>query len=158
MSVRWRPLAIAMATAIVVDATVPWIQTLARGVHPRPGEIRSVSDLVLATAFAAALYLWLSLRDTRAALGMAERTQLVLDTQLSLAADVQRRLLPSLPAATDTGRQNRCCLRRRAGARVSGAADQRVSARTSRRPERAGSLRCCPSRRSSLASAAARPE
>jgi len=103
MRLRWRPLAFAVVTAIVVDVTVGWIQTLvARGVHPRPGEIRSVSDFVLATAFAAALYLWLSLRDTRAALGMAERTQLVLDTQLSLAAAVQRRLLPSPPAATDT--------------------------------------------------------
>lgn len=98
MTRSWRPIVAAAAVAIVVYWSVRWLQTLiADTVHPPRGEIRSVSDLVLATAFAVALYLWLNLRATRHALTAAERSQLVLDTELALAAEVQRRLLPSLP-------------------------------------------------------------
>jgi len=41
------------------------------------------------------IYLWLHLRATRTRLTGLERAQIVLDTQLSLAADIQRHLLPS---------------------------------------------------------------
>jgi len=84
-------------------AAVRWLQAFVAGaLHPPSGEIRSVSDLILAGAFGVALYLWLSLRTTRDALTTAERSQLLLNTQLTLAAEVQRRLLPAVPARDTT--------------------------------------------------------
>ena len=65
-----------------------------RVVHPPRGEVLFVSDVILATAFGIAIYLWLSLRATRTRLTDLERAHIVLDTELSLAADIQRHLLP----------------------------------------------------------------
>jgi phosphoserine phosphatase RsbU/P len=65
-----------------------------RVVHPPRGEVLFVSDVILASAFGIAIYLWLSLRATRTRLTDLERAHIVLDTQLSLAADIQRHLLP----------------------------------------------------------------
>jgi serine phosphatase RsbU (regulator of sigma subunit) len=56
-----------------------------------------ISDLVLATALGAVAYLWLHLRATRTRLTGLERAQIVLDTQLSVAAQIQRHLLPPVP-------------------------------------------------------------
>jgi len=67
---------------------------VARVVHPPRGEVLFVSDLILASAFGIAIYLWLRLRATRTRLTDLERAHIVLDTQLSLAADIQRHLLP----------------------------------------------------------------
>jgi sigma-B regulation protein RsbU (phosphoserine phosphatase) len=98
MMKAWRPVVAAATAAIVVYGGVHWLQAfIGAAVHPARGEIRSVSDIILATAFGVALYLWLNLRATRHALTAAERSRLVLDTQLALAADVQRRLLPAVP-------------------------------------------------------------
>jgi len=66
-------------------------------VQPRRGEVLAVSDMILAAAFGVVVYLWLNLRATRTRLTGLERAQIVLDTQLSLAADIQRHLLPSAP-------------------------------------------------------------
>jgi len=66
-----------------------------RVVHPPRGEVLFVSDVILATAFGIAIYLWLSLRATRTRLTDLERAHIVLDTELSLAADIQRHLLPA---------------------------------------------------------------
>ncbi len=44
--------------------------------------------------------LWLKLRQTQNVLSVLERERVVLDTQLSIAADVQRGLLPPVPAPT----------------------------------------------------------
>lgn len=99
-SARARPLVAAAATAILVYGSVRWLQAaIAAAVHPPRGEIRSVSDVILAAAFGAVLYLWLDLRITRHALTAAERSQLALDTQLALAAEVQQHLLPAPPDA-----------------------------------------------------------
>jgi serine phosphatase RsbU (regulator of sigma subunit) len=65
-----------------------------RVVHPPRGEVLFVSDVILASAFGIAIYLWLSLRATRTRLTDLERAHIVLDAQLSLAADIQRHLLP----------------------------------------------------------------
>jgi serine phosphatase RsbU (regulator of sigma subunit) len=64
-------------------------------VRPPRGEVLLVSDAILATAFGVVVYLWLNLRTTRTRLTDLERAQIVVDTQLSLAAHIQRRLLPS---------------------------------------------------------------
>jgi hypothetical protein len=63
-------------------------------VRPPRGEILLVSDVILATAFGVAVYLWLHLRATRTRLTDLERDQVVVDTQLTLAAQIQHHLLP----------------------------------------------------------------
>jgi sigma-B regulation protein RsbU (phosphoserine phosphatase) len=72
-----------------------------RVVRPPRGEVLFVSDLILATAFGGAVYLWLNLRATRTRLTTLEREQIVLETQLSLAADIQRHLLPPIPVGSN---------------------------------------------------------
>ncbi len=70
-------------------------------VRPPRGEVLLVSDMILATAFGVVIYLWLNLRATRTRLTGLERAQIVLDTQLSLAARIQRHLLPSAPVESN---------------------------------------------------------
>jgi sigma-B regulation protein RsbU (phosphoserine phosphatase) len=68
--------------------------------QPTELELTWISDGVLALTVGAVTYFWLRLRATRATLSVVERDKLVLDTQLSLAAELQRSLLPALPADT----------------------------------------------------------
>lgn len=70
-----------------------------RTFQPSERELAWVSDVVLATAFGVAVYLWRHLSATRLALASRERAELILDTELAIAADMQRRLLPDLPPA-----------------------------------------------------------
>ena len=56
---------------------------------------------MLAVAFGAATFLWLHLRRARTALTRLERAQLVLETELTIAADIQRGMLPLPPPARD---------------------------------------------------------
>ena len=65
------------------------------------GELTWIGDLILAIFLGVALYLWLHLRLTRAALLELERNRIVLDTQLTIAAKIQRDLLPAVPASRD---------------------------------------------------------
>lgn len=69
--------------------------------RPTEWELTWISDVVLSTAFGIAVYLWRDLRATRAELSERERAELVLQTQLSLAASMQQRLLPPAPATAD---------------------------------------------------------
>jgi len=75
---------------------------LIRVVRPTEWELAWVSDGALAAALGVAVYFWRHLHATRDQLAERDRVELVLQTQLSLAADIQRRLLPVLPAA-DSG-------------------------------------------------------
>jgi serine phosphatase RsbU (regulator of sigma subunit) len=70
---------------------------LIRSIGPTEWELAWVSDVALAGAFGTAVYLWRHLLNTRRELEERERTRLVVDTQLSIAADIQRQLLPPLP-------------------------------------------------------------
>ncbi len=72
-----------------------------RFVRPPRGEVLFVSDVILATAFGIVIYLWLNLRATRMRLTGFERAQIVMDTQLSLAAQIQRNLLPPIPGGSN---------------------------------------------------------
>ena len=67
--------------------------------RPTEVELTWISDVLLSIAFGVAVYLWRGLRATRAELSEHERADLVLQTQLSLAATMQQRLLPRAPAA-----------------------------------------------------------
>lgn len=76
-------------------------RAVVRAVGPTPGELLWISDVVLAVALGLVTYLWLNLRLTRAELTELEREQLVVRTELAMAADIQRRLLPEPPEATN---------------------------------------------------------
>jgi sigma-B regulation protein RsbU (phosphoserine phosphatase) len=89
---------LAAAGGYVLAATLE--AAVIRSLQPTEWELAWVSDVALAGAFGAAMYLWIHLLTTRTALADRERSELVLQTQLSLAADIQRRLLPELPPPT----------------------------------------------------------
>jgi len=72
-------------------------EALIRILRPTEGELTWISDVVTAAAFGVAVYLWRHLRATRLELSERERDELVLQTQLTLAASMQRRLLPAAP-------------------------------------------------------------
>ncbi len=74
---------------------------LIRLLRPTEVELTWVSDLVLSSALGIAVYLWRHLRATRLALTERERATLVIQTQLSLAESMQRRLLPRVPSPAD---------------------------------------------------------
>jgi serine phosphatase RsbU (regulator of sigma subunit) len=74
-----------------------------RWLQPTEWELEWVSDVVLAVALGMAVYLWRHLLATRHELAQRERAEIVLQTQLSLAAEIQRRLLPPLPATANGG-------------------------------------------------------
>jgi len=95
---RTQPLSQAVVVALAFYLIAGTIEaSLIRIVQPTEMELDWVSDMVLSAALGAAVYLWLHLRATRLALTEREREQLVIQTQLSLAEGMQRRLLPPVP-------------------------------------------------------------
>jgi sigma-B regulation protein RsbU (phosphoserine phosphatase) len=74
---------------------------LIKMLRPTEVELTWVSDLVLSSALGIAVYLWRHLRVMRLALTERERAALVIQTQLSLAESMQRRLLPAVPPPAD---------------------------------------------------------
>jgi hypothetical protein len=92
----------AACAAIIIYSCVRGLESLFVYVAVPPrGEMRSVNYVFLTTALGLAMYLWLDLRATRTTLTGMERSQVVVDTQLALAAEVQRRLLPAVPESLD---------------------------------------------------------
>jgi len=95
---RTRPASQAVIVALAFYLFAGTIEaSLIRIVQPTEMELDWVSDMVLSAALGTAVYLWLHLRATRLALTEREREQLVIQTQLSLAEGMQRRLLPPVP-------------------------------------------------------------
>ena len=89
---------------------------LIRVLQPSEMELDWISDVVLSSALGVSMYLWLHLRATRLALTERERAQVILESQLSMAEAMQRRLLPPdtqptsrlrMGGTPDTGRQDR---------------------------------------------------
>jgi sigma-B regulation protein RsbU (phosphoserine phosphatase) len=72
---------------------------LIRALRPTEWELAWVGDVALALALGIAVYLWRHLLTTRRELEERERSELVLQTQLSVAAEIQQRLLPRVPPA-----------------------------------------------------------
>src|SRR5262249_12922622 len=68
-----------------------------RVLHPQRLELLFLNDFVLAMASGLAVYLALTLRTARTRLTDLERAQVALDTQRSVAATLQRHLLPKVP-------------------------------------------------------------
>jgi sigma-B regulation protein RsbU (phosphoserine phosphatase) len=73
--------------------------TLIRALQPNEWELAWVSDAVLAAALGIAVYLWRHLLTTRRELEERERAELTLQLQLSVAAEIQKGLLPAVPVA-----------------------------------------------------------
>lgn len=89
---------IATASAVLLYVLATGIEILLiEGLRPTEIELAWISDAILALAFGFAVFLWLHLKWTRMTLSRLEREHIVLDTQLSLAAEIQRGLLPAIP-------------------------------------------------------------
>ena len=103
MNVNQRALAESAAAAVCGYVIAAILEaTLIRWVRPTEWELAWVSDAALAVALGIAVYLWRHLLNTRRELEERERVELVLQTQLSIAAEIQRRLLPPV-SPTDNG-------------------------------------------------------
>ena len=84
--------ATAAATALSVFVLGALLETrLISLLQPSEGELTWISDLFLAGCLGVAIYLWLDLRFTRAALAELERSKIVLDTQFAVAANCPKR-------------------------------------------------------------------
>jgi len=68
-----------------------------RILRPDAEEITWIGDALLSGGFIVVTWLWVRLRETQMALTDLERQQIVAETQLTIAARVQRSLLPALP-------------------------------------------------------------
>jgi hypothetical protein len=71
-----------------------------RVLRPDAQQLTWIGDLVAASGFMVMTTLWMQLKQTRDVLSALERDHVVLDTQLSIASDVQRSLLPPVPLPT----------------------------------------------------------
>jgi len=71
--------------------------TLIRALQPNEWELAWVGDAALSVALGNAVYLWRHLVTTRRELEERERAELALQMQLSIAAEIQNRLLPPVP-------------------------------------------------------------
>ena len=99
---RWRVLIQSAGVAGVAYLLAGATETaVIRALRPTEWELAWISDVVLATALGVAVYLWRHLQASRQELAARERADLILETQLSVAADIQRRLLPALPSPAD---------------------------------------------------------
>jgi phosphoserine phosphatase RsbU/P len=97
-----RPILEALASALVAFvAALAFERGLIRLLGLDFRELEWISDVVLAVGFGVATFLWLHLRLARTALTRLERAQLVLETELTIAADIQRGMLPPPPPARD---------------------------------------------------------
>src|SRR5207244_9522232 len=84
MKRRIRTVGVAACAAIIIYSCVRGLETLfVLVVDPPRGEMRSVNYVLLSVSFGVAIYLWLDLRATRAALTGIERSQIVVETQLA---------------------------------------------------------------------------
>ena len=91
---------IALVSAVVVSLAANGIELIViRLVRPSEQALTWVSDLVIAVVLAAAIYLRLDLQATRMRLSRVEQEQIVADTELSLAAEIQSGRLPKAPSA-----------------------------------------------------------
>ena len=98
---RQSPRLVASGAAVLVYFVASGTEiAVIRTIRPTEIELAWISDAILATAFGAAIYLWLHLKSSRLALSQLEREHIALNTQLSVAAEIQRGLLPPVPVST----------------------------------------------------------
>jgi serine phosphatase RsbU (regulator of sigma subunit) len=99
--VRWRPAVLAALAGVAGFLLATRGESLIiAAVHGDRAKLEWISDTVVSLGVVALTYLWLNLRESQVRVLALEREQIVLDEQLRLAAEIQRTLLPDLPAAT----------------------------------------------------------
>lgn len=99
---RKRPAALSALVAILAYGIAKGLQLgVIRAAHIGEEALTWVADVALSAALGLVTYYWLHLRAARSELSRLERAQVVLDTQLGMAAEIQRGLLPRVP-----GRRN----------------------------------------------------
>jgi serine phosphatase RsbU (regulator of sigma subunit) len=93
-----RLLALALGAGLIVMIVGASVESaVLAAFRPSGFELRWVGDLVAATGIAGGTYLALRLSAARTQVLDLERGRIALDEQLKLAAELQRRLLPSVP-------------------------------------------------------------
>ena len=98
MSLARRVLSESAAAAVFAYIAAAALEAaLIRALQPTEWELALVGDAALAIALGIVVYLWRHLLTTRRELEERERSELVLEAQLSLAAEIQQRLLPKVP-------------------------------------------------------------
>jgi Stage II sporulation protein E (SpoIIE) len=94
----WRSMGVAL---VLVSVTVAGSQGLERLINrllrPDAEEWTWISDLILSAGLLVMTVFWARLRQARNTISSLDAQRLVLDTQLSIASDVQRALLPPIP-------------------------------------------------------------
>jgi sigma-B regulation protein RsbU (phosphoserine phosphatase) len=96
---RYRQVLIALLSSVAVYLAANAAEfAFIRALHPTEVELTWISDLILAGGFGYAIYLWLHLKAARKELADAERARIAIDTELALAAEIQRSFLPRVPA------------------------------------------------------------
>jgi hypothetical protein len=96
----WRLAAISVVAGAVAYVLGAVLESRVMAVYSASkSQLEWVSDVVVATAVVVTTWLWLHLRASRMRLLQLERQQVALDEQLRLAAEIQRNLLPALPAS-----------------------------------------------------------
>jgi phosphoserine phosphatase RsbU/P len=98
MSHRIKPVLLALGASVLAFLAAAGIELLTtRLFHAEPRDVVWVSDVILAAALLVASFLWLDLRSTQIRLTDLERSQVALDAELRLAAEIQRGFLPPVP-------------------------------------------------------------
>jgi phosphoserine phosphatase RsbU/P len=98
MTHRKREILLSLLSAIVVYWVANIVESaVIRWTHPSERALTWISDAVLAVALGVVTYLWLHLKTAQTALSQFERDKIKLDTEMSLAAEIQRNLQPQLP-------------------------------------------------------------
>lgn len=95
---RSQPMLFGLLASLVIllcSQLLEWM--INRELRPDAEEWTWISDVAISTGFFAMAVLWIQLKQTREALTTLERQRVVIDTQLSIAAQVQRTLLPAIP-------------------------------------------------------------
>jgi Stage II sporulation protein E (SpoIIE) len=93
--------AVAIAFGLLVLGAGTEIESLViKAVGATGHQLEWISDVIAAIAVTTLTYLFLDLRSTRAQLLDADRARIIQEQEFRLAAEIQRTLLPDLPAAT----------------------------------------------------------
>jgi hypothetical protein len=95
---RRHSIAVALTLVLVTVAGSQGIERLInRVLRPDAEEWTWIGDLILSAGLLVMTIFWARLKQARETISALDAQRIVLDTQLSIAADVQRALLPSIP-------------------------------------------------------------
>src|SRR5262245_59345048 len=101
-SIRWSPVGLVAAILIAAIAGSQGIELfINRVLRPDLSEWSWISEILMTVAFCVATTLWMRLRLAQTAVLELERERVRTQAELAVAANVQRGLLPAIPAPAD---------------------------------------------------------